>query len=111
MTTLTLDNNNFVTEVLDSKTLVVVDFWAAWCGPCRVMNPIIEELGETFAGVVTVGKVNIDDYPELASQHQITAIPTLIIFEQGKEIDRIAGLISKTALFERVQALTQSIYA
>lgn len=107
MTTLTLTNENFTSEVLNSETPVVVDFWAVWCGPCRVMNPIVSELAETFAGVVKVGKVNIDDYAELASQYQITAIPTLIIFEQGQEIQRIAGLISKTALFERVQALTQ----
>lgn len=107
MTTLTLTNENFASEVLNSEDPVVVDFWAVWCGPCRVMNPIVSELAETFAGFVKVGKVNVDDYAELANQYQITAIPTLIIFKQGQEIERIAGLISKTALFEKVQALTQ----
>lgn len=107
MTTLTLTDGNFESEVLNSSIPVVVEFWAAWCGPCRVMNPIITELAENFASVVKVGKVNIDDYPELASRYQITAIPTSILFEQGQGRERIAGLISKTALFDRIRALTE----
>lgn len=107
--TITLNADNFEAEVLNSSIPVVVDFWAPWCGPCRVMNPIITELAEEFAGVVKVSKLNIDDYPQIASQYSIEAIPTLLLFEQGRVSDRVAGLLPKLQLFDRIQALVNSV--
>ncbi|MGF1493779.1 MAG: thioredoxin [Microcoleaceae cyanobacterium] len=101
----TLTAENFETEVLQSPVPVIVDFWAAWCGPCRVMNPVVESTAEEFAGVVKVGKLNIDDYPDLATDFHIEAIPTLLMFYQGEVIDRISGVVSQVALSDRIQEL------
>ena len=105
---ITLNANNFASEVLNSSIPVVVDFWAQWCGPCRVMNTILTELAEKYAGVVKVGKLNVDDVPQIASQHQIEAIPTLLFFDRGRVKERIAGLLPKPVLFEKVEALITS---
>jgi thioredoxin 1 len=102
---ITLNANNFETEVERSSMPVVVDFWAPWCGPCRVMNPMVTELAEKYAGVIKVGKLNVDDFPQIASQYHIEAIPTLLFFKEGKVKERVAGLIPKPVLFEKVDAL------
>ncbi|MGV2827307.1 thioredoxin [Myxosarcina sp. GI1(2024)] len=104
----TLNTDNFATEVLQSSIPVIVDFWAPWCGPCLVMNPIITELAEKYHGVVKVGKLNIDNYPQIASQYHIEAIPTLLFFEGGKEQERFAGVLPKLLLFEKAEALVNS---
>jgi len=93
---------NFEQEVLKAVTPVLVDLWAAWCGPCRVIAPIVEELAGTYAGKVKMGKVNVDDYPQLAAQYRIMNIPTLLLFNGGQEVDRIVGVVPKQELARRL---------
>lgn len=84
MKEITITKENFENEVQKSDKPVLVDFWAAWCGPCRMLAPVIEELAEEYDGRVKVGKVNVDEEPELAAEFQISSIPTVIIFKNGK---------------------------
>jgi len=93
---------NFEQEVLKAATPVLVDLWAAWCGPCRVIAPIVEELAGTYAGKVKMGKVNVDDYPQLAAQYRVMNIPTLLLFSGGQEVDRIVGVVPKQELARRL---------
>ena len=91
----TLTEENFPQEVLQSPVPVLVDFWAEWCGPCKMVSPILDELAGEYDGKVKVAKVNIDEYQSLASQYGIRAIPTLLIFKNGEVADQIVGLRSK----------------
>lgn len=102
---LTLTDETFETEVIQSDVPVVVDFWAAWCGPCRLINPIIEALADAYEGKAKIAKVNIDDYEDLASQYHIMGVPTLLFFKDGKLIDRTEGVIPKEAIAERIDGL------
>lgn len=94
-TILTLTDTNFDGEVIKSPMPVLVDFWAEWCGPCKMVAPILDELASEYNGRVKIGKVNVDDHQPLASQYGIRAIPTLLIFKQGQVVDQVVGLRSK----------------
>jgi thioredoxin 1 len=101
----TLTQENFTTEVLQSAQPVLVDFWAEWCGPCKMLAPVLDELAQEYDGRVRIGKVNIDEHQGLAAQYGIRSIPTLLLFKQGQVADQIVGLRSKRDLkasFDRV---------
>ena len=98
MATVRVDNNNFQSEVLNASEPVVVDFWAEWCGPCKMIGPALEEISNEMSGKVKVVKLNIDDNPELAAQFGVRSIPTLAIFKGGKVADIKVGAAPKTAL-------------
>jgi len=103
----TLTQSNFATEVLQSASPVLVDFWAEWCGPCKALGPILDELAEEYNGKVRIGKVNIDEYQELAAQYRISSIPTLLLFKGGQVAEQLVGLRSKRDLkasFDRLTA-------
>lgn len=84
MSELTITKNNFEDEVLKSDRTVLLDFWASWCGPCRMLAPVISEIAEKYAGTVKVGKVNVDDEPELADAFRVSSIPTVVVMKNGK---------------------------
>jgi thioredoxin 1 len=96
-------NDSTFDQVVASSPLLLVDFWAPWCGPCRMIAPVIEELGKELSGKVTVAKVNVDDAGGVAQTHGITAIPTIMIFRNGVLAERLTGLASKAALLEKLQ--------
>jgi len=91
-------DENFKSEILDSPIPVLVDFWAAWCGPCRAIAPVVEELAAQYEGQVKIGKCNVDENPKTPGQYGIRAIPTLILFKNGTVAEQITGAVSKTTL-------------
>ena len=95
---LTLTAENFAEKVVKSQTPVLVDFWAEWCGPCKMIAPILDELADEYAGRVNIGKVNIDDHQSLAAEYGVRAIPTLLLFHNGEVTEQIVGLRSKRDL-------------
>ncbi len=95
-----ITDSSFEQEVLKSASPVLVDFWAPWCGPCRMMGPVIDELAETYDGKVVFAKVNVDDNPQTAQTYGIMAIPTLILFKNGKALDKMVGVVAKAKLAE-----------
>jgi len=89
---ITLDSANFDAEVVSSKLPVLVDFWAVWCGPCKMLAPTVAELADAYAGRIKVGKVNIDEEPDLANRFGIVSIPTLLVFKDGQVVNKQVGL-------------------
>jgi thioredoxin 1 len=102
----TLTQTNFAAEVIQSAQPVLVDFWAEWCGPCKMLAPILDELATEYDGKVRIGKVNIDEYQELAAQYGIRSIPTLLLFKQGQVAEQLVGLRSKRDLKASFDKLT-----
>jgi len=98
-----ITKDNFNATV--SQGVSLLDFWAPWCGPCKMQLPIVEELSEELKGQATVAKVNVDEEPELASQFGVMSIPTLILFKDGQPVDKLVGLQSKAALQSKIQNL------
>ena len=103
MAVMTVTKENFQEEVMQAGCPVLLDFWATWCGPCRMQGPIIDQLAASHSNVV-FGKVNVDEEPDLASEYGITSIPTLIIFRDGRVIDQVTGVTSKASI-ERMLGL------
>jgi len=103
-----VDNQSWDTEVLKTKELVMVDFWAVWCGPCKMIAPIVEELAGEYQGKMKVCKLNTDENPELASRYQVMGIPTLIFFRDGKLLDKVVGAASKKQFKEKIDSLLSS---
>jgi len=95
---LTATSQNFPAEVLSSTQPVLVDFWAEWCGPCKMLGPVLDELATEYAGKARIAKVNIDDHQDLATQFGIRAIPTLLLFKGGQVVEQVVGLKSKRDL-------------
>lgn len=105
MSELNLTDATFEKDVLKSDKPVLVDLWAPWCGPCRALSPVIEELAKEYAGKVVVGKLNTDENPETASSLRVSAIPTLVFVKGGKVVEQIVGVQPKAAIKARLDAL------
>ena len=91
-------NDTFQSEVLQGSGPILVDFWAPWCGPCKMLGPVIDGLADELSGKAVVGKVNIDDEPDLAAKYGVVTIPTIILFKDGQEVNRLVGVQSKLTL-------------
>lgn len=101
---LEITDNNFKQTVLDSDKLSVIDFWAEWCGPCRAIGPVVEELAKEYEGKVNIGKVNVDNNPELSTNYGITSIPAILFIKGGKIVDKQIGAVPKNVLDKKIQA-------
>jgi thioredoxin 1 len=99
---LNLDDSNFF-QTINKFTLLLVDFWAPWCGPCRMMSPLIDQIGKEYMGKLVVGKVNVDENPTISRQFGISSIPTLILFKKGQAVNKIIGSVSKNKIDEMVR--------
>lgn len=95
---LQVNDKNFTAEVLQSDIPVLVDFWATWCGPCRAISPIVEDLAKEFSGRIKITKLNVDENPSTPSQYGVRGIPALILFKEGKVLDQIVGSVPKARL-------------
>jgi thioredoxin 1 len=98
-------DSNFKEKVLDSEKLTMVDFWAEWCGPCRAISPVVEELSKEYDGSVNIGKVNVDQNPQLSINYGITSIPAIIFVKGGKVVDKLVGAQPKSNFVKKIEAL------
>ena len=99
---LTLNANAFAAEKLKEYGTFFVDFWAPWCAPCRMVAPVVEDLAKDFTGKVTFGKLNIDDYPDIAERYDVGSIPTMVLFKNGVEVERTVGVGSKNSMAQMI---------
>ena len=106
MSDMTVTDQNFYTDVLGSDKPVLVDFWAPWCGPCRVQGPIVEEVAAAVAGKATIGKMNVDENPQTSMKYGIMSIPTIMIFKGGMVVKQLVGVQSKDALLGELNKLS-----
>jgi len=100
-----LNEANFEQEVLNSDLPVIVDFWAEWCAPCKLIAPIIEELAEEYDGKLKVGKLDVDGNPQVSMNYGIRSIPTLLVFNNGKAVDQLIGAVPKNSIVEKIKPL------
>ncbi len=103
MSVLTITNKNYEEEVSKSKVPVLLDFWAPWCGPCKMLSPIIDEIAEEQQGKIKVGKINIDDEQQLALKFNVMSIPTLVVMYEGKVINTSVGVVSKQQIIDMLK--------
>jgi thioredoxin 1 len=97
-------SSNFQTEVLDSDKPVLVDFWAEWCGPCRMIGPLVDEIHQEYEGKAVVGKLNVDENPDIAMNYSVRGIPTLLVFKGGQVVDKIVGAVPKQQITSKIDA-------
>lgn len=102
MSILTITKENFQKEVIESDQLVLIDFWASWCGPCKMLSPIIDQIAEKVTNV-KIGKVNVDEQQELAQQYQVMSIPTLVIIKNGQVVKKVTGLKSQSEIIDMLK--------
>jgi len=105
--TLKVTSANWDKEVLESEGLVMVDFWAVWCGPCQMVAPVIEEVAGEYEGKVKVAKLNTDENPDIASKYRIMGIPTIMFFKNGAAVDQVVGAVPKSQLKAKIDALVK----
>ena len=98
------NDSNFQTEVISSDKLTVVDFWAEWCGPCKMIGPLVEELAGDYAGKAVIGKLNVDENPGVTARYGIRSIPTLLVFKSGQIVDKQVGAVPKSVLSQKLAA-------
>ncbi|MCX5695269.1 MAG: thioredoxin [Candidatus Omnitrophica bacterium] len=103
MSILHFSDGNFKKEVLESKVPVMVDFWANWCGPCKMIAPLVEELAKEYAGKMKIGKLDVDTNPKSAAAYGIMSIPSLIFIKNGKVMDQVTGALNKAALKKKIE--------
>ncbi|MFH0935302.1 MAG: thioredoxin [Candidatus Omnitrophota bacterium] len=103
MALLHFTDNNFKKEVLESELPVLVDFWAEWCGPCKMIAPVIEELAREYAGKFKIGKIDVDQNPRSATAYAVMSIPTIIFFKKGKVMEQVVGVLNKAGLKKKIE--------
>lgn len=103
MAVITVNNENFEKEVLQARMPVLLDFWASWCGPCRMMSPVVDDIAESMNTSIKVGKINIDECPDLAQKYNVMSIPTFVVIKNGKEAARTVGVQSREDLVSHLE--------
>ena len=104
MSLINVTDEEFQNTILEKKGLCLVDFWAEWCGPCKMIGPLVEELANEFEGKAIIGKVDVDTNPEVSAKFGIRSIPTLLVFKGGKIVDKQVGAVPKSVLSEKIEA-------
>lgn len=103
MAEITITKENFKTEVINSRLPVIIDFWAEWCPPCKMLSPIIAEIAEEYDGIIKVGKINVDEQPELATEFKVSNIPTVIVIKEGRVTNKSVGYCPKESIVALLQ--------